>query len=1033
MKYYELVGFPVEQRVTAEFDSSTKTVTITGNGPIRDGRIFKEYAEEIEMVIVSDGITIIGEENFMSYPALTKVQLSEFIEEIKDRAFAGCAVLKRIELPTGLQKIGYFVFMYCISLEYIQIKSLHTDYGMAVLGMNEDTALSSVTTGTAQQGYSKTSLINIPVSGIGIGYGRVENDERVATVEYHTGPDGNSKLPTAYWVFKECYPGPVISVENGENTGEYIGILIKQLPYKTIYGIGEEFDASGIEVVALTFEGEFVPVDISKLRFEGFGSMKVVKLPVTVIFTHTLSDGVTTEEFRKTFEVEVRREVIVTFVGLYGDVLSRQTVLYGESAVPPTPQEYEVFVFTGWSSSYESVKEDKVIQAQYGPKQFKVTFKRDYDGTVVETQMVYYGSDAQQPSLPASIKTDEGTWMFKGFDSDLSNITSDKTIFALYEKVTRIEQIIATDIIIKKGEEVQLKPLVQPENATNKNDLRYSTTDEGDKLIKLDDYSGRIIGMAKGSAEITISSIDDDPVTTTMRVTVTADDELRSLRLYPDDFSMMKGEKAFWSVVVDAGSDADSALLWTIDGAATINRDTGEIKAIKEGRAHVTVCFVGNPSIRAEGWLTVYDKAEYVDELYSNDSVKKTTVIESVENKFSKITDSDIVAESMVIKEAISTSAPLRLGGCIANCFEILVAAERFINKEPTGEIRVYQKINNIEVPLFRGEIYSAKRQNDNYTRKIVAYDQTYKAFDTDISDWYKARAFPITQKKLRRQLFKEIGIVQEIVTLPLDDEIIYNYYETYKKKKSDGSKKKVKIYQYDVPDELTAGDLIRGMCECNGVWGWLDRTGVFRYIKTSRKEWKGLHFISAENGDRYYPVKTVKYGYSGFESERIGSGKQKYYLDDSNIYYSFLMQRYYNSAIPVEGSTVKPEPFYREETSLQYTECEPAAKTVYKAMQELAEYALVDINVFQKFRPSLWVGDWVFYNKKEYVNGNEYTWMPKSVVMERTITGTQSMTETITARVGPYMGAAEKSGKAISYQLSSVGKRTTTIERLLN
>ena len=64
----------------------------------------------------------IGEAAF-AYCDLTKVTVSEGIEEIGDSAFAGCAKLVKAELPSSLNSVGNAVFSYCAALEDISVDS----------------------------------------------------------------------------------------------------------------------------------------------------------------------------------------------------------------------------------------------------------------------------------------------------------------------------------------------------------------------------------------------------------------------------------------------------------------------------------------------------------------------------------------------------------------------------------------------------------------------------------------------------------------------------------------------------------------------------------------------------------------------------------------------------------------------------------------------------------------------------------------------------------------------------------------------
>lgn len=76
------------------------------------------------------------------------------------------------------------------------------------------------------------------------------------------------------------------------------------------------------------------------------------------------------------------------------------------------------------------------------------------------------------------------------------------------------------------------------------------------------------------------------------------------------------------------------------------------------------------------------------------------------------------------------------------------------------------------------------------------------------ILDWYNGIAFPIRLGLLREALFDHIGIEQESIILANDDLIVNKY----------------------IPQNLTALELIKAICQLNGVCGIINRQNVFEY-----------------------------------------------------------------------------------------------------------------------------------------------------------------------------------------------------------
>lgn len=90
------------------YDSATKTLTVSGNGPMEDfagsdtptgaytaSRPWDVYAEEIETVIVEEGVTAIGAYAFCELP-LTELRIPNSVTRVGYRAFAGCDGLTKV-------------------------------------------------------------------------------------------------------------------------------------------------------------------------------------------------------------------------------------------------------------------------------------------------------------------------------------------------------------------------------------------------------------------------------------------------------------------------------------------------------------------------------------------------------------------------------------------------------------------------------------------------------------------------------------------------------------------------------------------------------------------------------------------------------------------------------------------------------------------------------------------------------------------------------------------------------------------------
>jgi len=116
------------------YDNITKTLTINGTGVMddfqHDSSPWKQdYREEIEKVVVMDGITRIGAYSFNNLPRLLTIQLPESATIFGSGAFAECHLLHEINFPENLTYIGQVAFRTCKSLKSVYISPKITSVG----------------------------------------------------------------------------------------------------------------------------------------------------------------------------------------------------------------------------------------------------------------------------------------------------------------------------------------------------------------------------------------------------------------------------------------------------------------------------------------------------------------------------------------------------------------------------------------------------------------------------------------------------------------------------------------------------------------------------------------------------------------------------------------------------------------------------------------------------------------------------------------------------------------------------------------
>lgn len=124
--------FTASAEVTYMYDESTKTLTFSGEGEMNvyttdvfgDTYIDPEWSslkDEVEKVVINEGVTNVGKHAFLSFSKLKDVKIASTVEIIDVAAFEECTSLTEITLPEGLKEFGEEAFYGCSSLTSISI------------------------------------------------------------------------------------------------------------------------------------------------------------------------------------------------------------------------------------------------------------------------------------------------------------------------------------------------------------------------------------------------------------------------------------------------------------------------------------------------------------------------------------------------------------------------------------------------------------------------------------------------------------------------------------------------------------------------------------------------------------------------------------------------------------------------------------------------------------------------------------------------------------------------------------------------
>ena len=132
------------ENVTYTFVAETGVVTISGSGDMwnhsssyrlyRSDSIYDYYyfrysspfmnQECIKSVVISDGVTGIGNAAFYGCSSLTDLTIGNSVQTIGHDAFYGCSALKTVSIPASLKYIGSGGFYNCSALQQVNITDL---------------------------------------------------------------------------------------------------------------------------------------------------------------------------------------------------------------------------------------------------------------------------------------------------------------------------------------------------------------------------------------------------------------------------------------------------------------------------------------------------------------------------------------------------------------------------------------------------------------------------------------------------------------------------------------------------------------------------------------------------------------------------------------------------------------------------------------------------------------------------------------------------------------------------------------------
>ncbi len=358
-----------------------------------------------------------SEDNYKSLSG--EVKVADFVPyqgmdykviSIGSGAFKNCKGMTKVNLPEHLEEISGEAFMNCTALE-----DAHIPYNVVWLNNSafEGSALFNNNKDKDGAVYYDNCLLYYTLNSVSGTY-TVKNGTRMIAARVFEGDEKITEL---------IVPEGVRRVLTNSIESMY-ALQTLRLP-STLEFIGVNF-CNDCFYLTKIYNFRKKPFDLSENNC--FDNVNQTKCTLYVPYGSS-------NEYNKAVEwkdftvIEMGQLFTVEFEDWDGTFIQTETVEEGNDAHKPEKDpSREGYNFTGWSPSYENVKSNLTITAQYERKKFTVRFYDNDKTTLLKEEQVGYMLYATAPEEP----THEG-YHFTDWDTEFDVITSDLDVYAQYE------------------------------------------------------------------------------------------------------------------------------------------------------------------------------------------------------------------------------------------------------------------------------------------------------------------------------------------------------------------------------------------------------------------------------------------------------------------------------------------------------------------------------------------------------------------------------------------------------------------------
>lgn len=335
------------------------------------------------------------------------------------------------------------------------------------------------------------------------------------------------------------------------------------------------------------------------------------------------------------------------------------------------------------------------------------------------------------------------------------------------------------------------------------------------------------------------------------------------------------------------------------------------------------------------------------------------------------ITNTELHQEKFSLKEALCSESELVLGSCEASEIEFTVS--NIFTPQTGKELTVRMVVNkdsNNPFNVGKYKVYSDKPTANRKDRIIKAYDAMHDIINSDVTDWYN-RILPngsaVTVKQFRDSFISYFGLEQEDITLINDDIILNRTIE---------------------PAKLSGKDVITKLCEMNGCFGHIGRNGKFKYIYLRPAD-EGLYpredLYPSEN---LFPKETSDYWIP--KRNCISASSEDYIVERITRIQIRQDEDDIGGGAGVEGND-----YIIQDNFLLYGKDSNELNTIaQRILDNVGGIYYRPFNATVKGNPCAEVGDPILISGK-YESIQSY-------VLERTLTGIQSLRDKISASGSP-------------------------------